>query len=676
MAIKIIIKKKSALKESVERIDEIFGFGGGGSEQAETTKSLARKGMPTAEKNRINTALAAALTGASGTHEPGSAEGKNGSKNPYNIPSGEGDIDPAKLLDMYSEIIAGGGRAGAGLRDRYTGILGNFADSAAKSDSDTEIYDFHNRIRLYLDDMYRRLLAAGTDVETGEVKECPKGQTRNAAGKCVDKGDGEDDERTDAPNVSCPDGYKWVARENGKSVAGGQKGDCVNDKGEITEPCPDGQTWDSEAGKCVDGADETPPPGGEDKAPVPIYKFPKEKGEDGKRLQPLSSKLAKAGLNKATINTILRSIAKQLKSNNVEITEGLLKEATDMVLERLRLTEKDTTGKYAGGADASEVEPMKTDTDTEGAGEDVEYEYKFNMPKFKSNKEYKNIRSRWNKTIEKAGEEATDRLFLKHTNEFAEFIGPFYPPKLFKEKQGARDEINKVTDVDRLRKNKKDIITAFKRLKKTSTGEHGAKIIILKAIGDNRKKISLRINAMLDSIDRSAAKGEEEKPEEKGPPKAWVTEGGTQEEWDALPNKEKFVFLKMESDKRRKFFKMSSEERLELYDEMKKGGATKASAGAEETADAQAAAGEKAAEKGFGDKAYKQGDGKIRISTLNQQLKTIDPQADQGERKKALNLVQKHLKPYLKINNLKLSESEIRNFTNQIVEVILKNSKS
>jgi hypothetical protein len=128
-------------------------------------------------------------------------------------------------------------------------------------------------------------------------------------------------------------------------------------------------------------------------------------------------------------------------------------------------------------------------------------------------------------------------------------------------------------------------------------------------------------------------------------------------------------------DKKRKFFKMSSEERLELYDEMKKGGDTKASTGAEETAAAQAAAGEKAAEKGFGDKAYKQGDGKIRISTLNQQLKTIDPQADQGERKKALNLVQKHLKPYLKINNLKLSESEIRDFTNQIVEVILKSSR-
>ena len=662
MAIKIKIKNKRVLKESTENIEEIFGFGGGGSKKAETTKSMARKGMKTSEKGRINRALGGALTGPSGTHEPGSAEGKNGSKNPYNIPSGEPPIDPAALLDMYTEIIAGGGRAGETLRDRYTGILGDFIDTANKSDKDTEKFDLHNRIRLYLDDMYRRLLAKGVDVKTGEIKnqECPEGQVRNAAGECVDKEKGDPGE--DAV-IECDEenGFEWDA----------SKGKCVKkETGEVEDPkCPDGQTWDAEAGKCVDGGEETPPPEGEDKPAVPIYKFPKEKGADGKRLQPLSSKLAKAGLNKATINTILRSIAKQLKSNNVEITEGLLKEATSMVLERLSLTERDTTGKYTGGVDTSKVEPMETDT--ESGEEDVEYEYKFNMPKFKTNKEYKNIRSRWNKAIEKAGEEASDRLFIKHTNEFAEFIGPFYPPKLFKE--GARDEIEKVTNVDRLRGNKKDIIAAFKRLKKTNTGEHGAKVIILKAIGDNRKKISLRINAMLNSIERSAVEGEEEKPEEKGPPKSWVTEGGTQEEWDALPNKEKFVFLKM--DKKRKFFKMSSEERLELYGKMKKGGDTKASTGAEETAAAQAAAGEKAAEKGFGDKAYKQGDGKIRISTLNQQLKTIDPQADQGERKKALNLVQKHLKPYLKINNLKLSESEIRDFTNQIVEVILKSSR-
>ena len=650
MAIKIKIKKQSqGCAESVERVDEIFGLPNIGSKEAETTRSIARKGLSDKEHKRLIQSIE--------THQPGSSE-LNGKKNPYGIPEGEPPIELDLLLNMFISVMYGSGtdgkpgRAGLQFYDRVLGIIGSFVDKASKSDSDVERFEFINRARIYMDDLYRRLLAKGIDPETGEKKP------------------GKDDDGKEAPLVSCPDGYKWVAREDGKSVAGGQKGDCVNDKGEVAQPCPDGQTWDSEAGKCVDGGDEeTPPPGGEDKPAVPIYKFPKERGEDGKRLQPLSSKLAKAGLNKATINTILRSIAKQLKSNNVEITEGLLKEATSMVLERLRLTERDTTGKYTGGVDTSKVEPMETDT--ESGEEDVEYEYKFNMPKFKTNKEYKNIRSRWNKAIEKAGEKATDRLFIKHTNEFAEFIGPFYPPKLFKE--GARDEIEKVTNVDRLRGNKKDIIAAFKRLKKTSTGEHGAKVIILKAIGDNRKKISLRINAMLNSIERSAVEGEEEKPEEKGPPKSWVTEGGTQEEWDALPNKEKFVFLKM--DKKRKFFKMSSEERLELYGKMKKGGDTKASTGAEKTADAQAAAGEKAAEKGFGDEAYKQGDGKIRISTLNQQLKTIDPQADQGERKKALNLVQKHLKPYLKINNLKLSESEIRDFTNQIVEVILKSSR-
>ncbi len=654
MAIKIKIKNKRALKESTENIEEIFGLGSDRDRGQATTQTMARRGMSDEMRDEISDMLKA--------HDPGSSE-HNNKKNPYNIPEGEPPIDATFLVDLYTRLTVKGDKLRIQSADRTMGTLGLYMKRAAAAESEQDAFSAINRAKLYLDDLYRRLLAMGVDPGDPSTHEpCPRGQKR-VDGECVDKERGDPGE--DAV-IECDEenGFEWDA----------SKGKCVKkETGEVEDPkCPDGQTWDKEAGKCVDGGEETPPPGGEDKPAVPIYKFSKEKGEDGKRLQPLSSKLAKAGgLNKATINTILRSIAKQLKSNNVEITEGLLKEATDMVLERLSLTERDTTGKYTGGVDTSKVEPMETDT--ESGEEDVEYEYKFNMPKFKTNKEYKNIRSRWNKAIEKAGEEASDRLFIKHTNEFAEFIGPFYPPKLFKEKQSAKDEINKVTDVDRLRKNKKDIIAAFKRLKKTSTGEHGAKVIILKAIGDNRKKISLRINAMLNSIERSAVEGEEEKPEEKGPPKSWVTEGGTQEEWDALPNKEKFVFLKM--DKKRKFFKMSSEERLELYDEMKKGGDTKASTGAEETAAAQAAAGEKAAEKGFGDKAYKQGDGKIRISTLNQQLKTIDPQADQGERKKALNLVQKHLKPYLKINNLKLSESEIRDFTNQIVEVILKSSR-
>ena len=634
MAIKIKIKNKRALKESTENIEEIFGLGSDRDRGQATTQTMARRGMSDEMRDEISDMLKA--------HDPGSSE-HNNKKNPYNIPEGEPPIDATFLVDLYTRLTVKGDKLRIQSADRTMGTLGLYMKRAAAAESEQDAFSAINRAKLYLDDLYRRLLAMGVDPGDPSTHEpCPSGQKR-VDGECVDKERGDPGE--DAV-IECDEenGFEWDA----------SKGKCVKkETGEVEDPkCPDGQTWDKEAGKCVDGGEETPPPGGEDKSAVPIYKFSKEKGEDGKRLQPLSSKLAKAGgLNKATINTILRSIAKQLKSNNVEITEGLLKEATDMVLERLRLTE--------------------VDTDTESGGEDVEYEYNFNMPKFKTNKEYKNIRSRWNKAIEKAGEEASDRLFIKHTNEFAEFIGPFYPPKLFKE--GARDEIEKVTNVDRLRGNKKDIIAAFKRLKKTSTGEHGAKVIILKAIGDNRKKISLRINAMLNSIERSAVEGEGEKPEEKGPPKSWVTEGGTQEEWDALPNKEKFVFLKM--DKKRKFFKMSSEERLELYDEMKKGGDTKASTGAEETAAAQAAAGEKAAEKGFGDKAYKQGDGKIRISTLNQQLKTIDPQADQGERKKALNLVQKHLKPYLKINNLKLSESEIRDFTNQIVEVILKSSR-
>ena len=570
MAIKIKIKKQSqGCAESVERVDEIFGLPNIGSKEAETTRSIARKGLSDKEHKRLIQSIE--------THQPGSSE-LNGKKNPYGIPEGEPPIELDLLLNMFISVMYGSGtdgkpgRAGLQFYDRVLGIIGSFVDKASKSDSDVERFEFINRARIYMDDLYRRLLAKGIDPETGEKKP------------------GKDDDGKEAPLVSCPDGYKWVAREDGKSVAGGQKGDCVNDKGEVAQPCPDGQTWDSEAGKCVDGGDEeTPPPGGEDKPAVPIYKFPKERGEDGKRLQPLSSKLAKAGLNKATINTILRSIAKQLKSNNVEITEGLLKEATSMVLERLSLTEK----------------------------------RKENLERNK-----------------KSLQQVVDQMKLKPG-------------------------------------------TSTKISRKVYTKKFGEW-----PNGLGKKSFMFAINSggevRLYSIDKAGEQQAErwagkppvdttETPEEKGPPKSWVTEGGTQEEWDALPNKEKFVFLKM--DKKRKFFKMSSEERLELYDEMKKGGATKASTGAEKTADAQAAAGEKAAEKGFGDEAYKQGDGKIRISTLNQQLKTIDPQADQGERKKALNLVQKHLKPYLKINNLKLSESEIRDFTNQIVEVILKSSR-
>ena len=47
------------------------------------------------------------------------------------------------------------------------------------------------------------------------------------------------------------------------------------------------------------------------------------------------------------------------------------------------------------------------------------------------------------------------------------------------------------------------------------------------------------------------------------------------------------------------------------------------------------------------------------IIALNQQLKTISPPADDKTRKIALNVVQKHLTPYLKKHGLKLSEEKL-----------------
>tara|TARA_R110000824_G_scaffold8815_2_gene40060 strand:+ start:594 stop:2507 length:1914 start_codon:yes stop_codon:yes gene_type:complete len=637
MAIKIKIKKQSqGCSESVEPIEEIFG--NPWSKKQATTQTMAQRGMKKADREEISDMLSA--------HDPGSSE-HNNKKNPYNIPEGEPPIDATFLVDLYTRLSVKGDKLRIQSADRTMGTLGLYMKRAAAAESEQDVFSAVNRAKLYLDDLYRRVIAMGVDPQTGEKK------------------DEDDDGPGDDIVIECDEerGYEWDA----------SKGKCVKkETGEVEDPkCPEeGQTWDSEAGKCVDGGEETPPPEGESKAPVPIYKFPKEKGEDGKRLQPLSSKLAKAGLNKATINTILRSIAKQLKSNNVEITEGLLREAASMVLERLNLTvlnEKVSpdTSKFAGMTDVD-----STQSDDEKKKLSPQYWNKNRKAEQKVRKAYtmdwlKKLRKVLNIDFETtAVRAAIDRAMEKAAGPTVQLAE-------------AKSDTPSIIRWEDLHKELMKVPRADDRKKKIS-GSEAEKLAnsIMKWLKTDSKVVN---SANIDfEMPGDAGEDEDttEEPEKKGPPKAWVTEGGTQEEWDALPNKEKFVFLKMESDKRRKFFKMSSEERLDLYKKMKTGGPTKASTGAEETAGAQAAAGEKAAEKGFGKEAYEQGDGKIRISTLNQQLKTIDPQADQGERKKSLNLVQKHLKPYLKINNLKLSESEIRNFANQIVEVILKRSKS
>ena len=57
---------------------------------------------------------------------------------------------------------------------------------------------------------------------------------------------------------------------------------------------------------------------------IPIYKFQSRDaaGPDGKRTQPLASKLMKAGLPKSIINTVIKSIVKDLKASNVPFYES------------------------------------------------------------------------------------------------------------------------------------------------------------------------------------------------------------------------------------------------------------------------------------------------------------------------------------------------------------------
>jgi len=767
MTVKIKIKKKSTLKEAVEPIEEIFGnpfVKNPWSKKQATTQTMASKGMSKEQRDEISDMLTA--------HDPGSSEHKD-KKNPYNIPEGEPPIDATFLVDLYTRLTVSGDKLRIQSADRTMGTLGLYMKRAAAAESEQQTFSAINRAKLYLDDMYRRLLAMGVDPGDPSTHEpCPRGQKR-VDGECVDKGDGDDDSGPGEDAViECDEerGFEWDAA----------KGKCVNkETGEEQDPkCPEeGQIWDAEAGKCVGGGEDGPE--GEGKSPVPLYKYAKEKGEDGKRFQPLSAKLAKAGMDKTTIKVILRSIAKQLKANNIEITEGLLREAASMVLERLNLTVlvEEMGPDTSRFADMTDVE-AGSDEEEGGEKEEVKYEYEFNMQNFKTNREYKNIRSRWKQAIKKAEQEPTEKLFIKHTNEFAEFIGPFIPPKLFNEAQSERDEINKVTDVGRLVKNKEDIIAAFKRLKKTSTGDHGAKIIILKAIGDNRRKMTPRINAMLDNISRNAVEAEEETETGKEKlrfdqvpdlfkkywgelvsGKAGKRVGGmsSEEAWEKLPSgkegrkrqevtehllnqNEMLRFAKIVgilkevegtatgtgADAGRSVDTYGQEQTDASGDfgkedvELTKVGWFKTQEDApDETSNkdlmtrnfeprgagdnekesnmkafvggllnkmGQNIKGREAADKGFGEEAYGQGDKKIRISTLNQQLKTIDlgqgKRLDQKGRRAALKVVQKFLKgtdergaPWMKIHNLKLSESEIKDFASQIVEAILKSSR-
>lgn len=70
---------------------------------------------------------------------------------------------------------------------------------------------------------------------------------------------------------------------------------------------------------------------------IPIYKFQSRDaaGPDGKRAQPLISKLMKTGLPKSVINTVIKSITKDLKASNVPFYESK-EQLTNVLQEHIR----------------------------------------------------------------------------------------------------------------------------------------------------------------------------------------------------------------------------------------------------------------------------------------------------------------------------------------------------
>ena len=122
------------------------------------------------------------------------------------------------------------------------------------------------------------------------------------------------------------------------------------------------------------GGDDTPKEPEEN--PIPINKFPPRgtdpetgKPVDGKRTQPLRSKLSKAGLNPQVINTVMRAITKQLQSQDVPFTESMRKQVASLVIERLlvkeikniMLSEKGNPDDFTGQKDTPLTRPKRAE---------------------------------------------------------------------------------------------------------------------------------------------------------------------------------------------------------------------------------------------------------------------------------------------------------------------------
>ncbi len=153
-----------------------------------------------------------------------------------------------------------------------------------------------------------------------------------------------------------------TAAKRGGNSGGGGGGETPPDKetppGEVLPPEREVETSEDDKGD-----------------PIPINKFPPRKKDedgnpvDGKRAQPLRSKLSKAGLNPQVINTVMRAITKQLTAQDVPFTESMKKQVASLVIERLlvkeikniMLSEKGNPDDFTGQKDTPLTRPKRTE---------------------------------------------------------------------------------------------------------------------------------------------------------------------------------------------------------------------------------------------------------------------------------------------------------------------------
>jgi len=374
---------------------------------------------------------------------------------------------------------------------------------------------------------------------------------------------------------------------------------------------------------------------GDDSGHVPLFKYaqakepvvdPKTGEKKMKRKQPLSSKLAKAGLPKHAINTVMRNIKAQLQANDIQFTESTIKRIETLLTERLLLSERrlewgeEHQDKVDALAKAHDLKP--------GEAKKIDKKLRHHLKGFES-----------------------------------------------KDKKGQPKAIamNKDGDV---------------RLYKDPNAE---------------KEAALHA----ETGEGKPAEPEPEAKEKIGfakAPEKFLELGGTQEEWDMLPSGKKGegkitedtfkqggeegdpIYPGVEPDRKPStehalnkltFFKLmlDAPEDADIKsvvlqqfepkgtDPKKVVSNMKAFIGAMKNKMKQVASGKAAKERGIDPEK-----GTFKISTMNQQLQTVDPPLDKGARKEILGLVQKHLAPYLKAAGIKLSEQQVKIIRDRLLQ--------